>query len=121
MLKWNVVFYQRHTGDEPVRDFLLDLPPKHQAKAIWEIDLLAKHGTGLKEPYAKAIAGERYSGLWELRVQYANQISRVFYFMCSGNTFVLLHGFLKKTDHTPKKELERALKYMLDYLGRVEE
>ena len=117
-MSWNLVFYQRKSGEEPVREFLFSLPVKHRAKAIWEIDLLAEHGTGLKGPYAKAIVGKRYAGLWELRIQYANQISRVFYFIHDRDDFVLLHGFLKKTDRTPMRELELALKYMFDYLGR---
>ena len=117
---WSIVFYQRRSGEEPVRDFLLTLPIKHRAKAIWEIDLLAEHGTMLNEPYAKAIVGERYAGLWELRIQYASDISRIFYFMYEGNRFVLLHGFLKKTDRTPTRELEQAIKYRMDYLRRVD-
>lgn len=45
-----VELYSTADGDEPVADFLNSLPPKHQAKAFHEIDLLAEFGNALKEP-----------------------------------------------------------------------
>lgn len=117
-MEWSVIPYSTEEGKEPVFEFLKSLSEKHQAKAIWEIDLLEKFGVNLTEPYVKAIEGERYKGLWELRIQQGNNISRIFYFLTIGNTFVLLHGFLKKTQKTPKRELNTALTYMLDYKRR---
>ena len=81
-------------------------------------DLLEKAGTNLTEPYVSPIKGDRYKGLWELRVKFASDITRVFYFTFQGDTFVLLHGFKKKTNKTPESELERALKYKKDFERR---
>lgn len=73
-------------------EFLDSLPPKHQAKAFREIDLLERFGSSLKEPYVKHIDGE----IWELRIRFSSDISRIFYFTWNFNTIVLLHGFVKR-------------------------
>lgn len=114
-------FYKKENGDVPVRDYLLTLDAKMRAKAFSEIELLVKHGSQLKEPYVKPIKGERYKGIFELRVKFASDISRIFYFIYHEKTFVLLHGFTKKTEKTPRRELERALRYKEDYERRCKD
>ena len=120
-MEWNVIYYEKENGDAPVADFIAALPPKHRAKALWEVRLLAEQGKSLREPYAKSIQGEKYKGLFELRVQQGTDISRVFYCLPVGDTIVLLHGFVKKTFKTPPRELQTALRYMNDYLRRCDE
>ncbi len=117
-MDWNVEFYQKENGDIPVEDFLLSLSPKLRAKAYSDILLLKRLGINIREPYSTAIKGERYRGLFELRVKFSSDISRIFYFLYDKDTFILLHGFLKKTDKTPERELEKALEYKLDYERR---
>jgi len=53
-----------------------------------------------------------------LRVKFASDISRIFYFLYDGEKFILVHGFVKKTQKTPTKELEKARDRMLEFLGR---
>jgi phage-related protein len=117
-MDWDVEYYEKEDGTVPVSDFIATLPKKHIAKALWEIRLLAANGTALRMPYAESIKGEKYKGLWELRIQQGSDISRIFYFLPVGNTFILLHGFLKKTQKTPTQELDTALRYKDDYLRR---
>lgn len=119
-MDWTVEYYQRENGDTPVLDFLLSLNPKMRAKVYSEIELLQQHGPNLREPYVKPIKGEDYKGIFELRVKFASDIIRIFYFTFSKNTFVLLYGFIKKSDKTPKRELDRAKRYMDDYEMRCE-
>ena len=88
------------------------LPAKHQSKAFREIELLAECGTALKEPHVKHIEED----IWELRP--GN--NRVFYFYFQENTFVLLHQFRKKSQKTPKREIEKAKAERDDYLRRKE-
>jgi len=76
------------------------------------------YGINLREPYIKPIKGERYKGLFELRVKFATDISRIFYFTYNQEVFVLLHGFTKKSEQTPGNELDRALRYKADYERR---
>jgi len=119
-MPWKIELYQKANGTIPVAEFIESLPPKHRAKAIRSIDLLEEFGTGLREPYAKSIQGSEYKGLWELRVKFASDISRVFYFLAADDKFVLLHGFLKKTMATPRVELDTARQYKADYYRRKE-
>ena len=49
-----------------------------RAKAFSKIELLEKHGTNLREPYAKPVKGEKYRDLFELRIKFATNISRIF-------------------------------------------
>ncbi|WP_196595432.1 type II toxin-antitoxin system RelE/ParE family toxin [Pectinatus frisingensis] len=117
-MNWHIEFYQKANGKIPVAEYLHSLPEKIRAKAILEIELLEKHGTVLKEPYVKYIQGKKYQGLWELRIKFSSDTARVLYFIFEGNTFVLLHGFTKKTNKTPVQELEKAIRYRKDYEGR---
>lgn len=114
-MNYKILFYKKENGTEPVKEFLLRLPPKHKAKALREIDLLAEFGTQLKEPHIKKITGDKYKGLWELRIKFAGDISRIFYFMPEADAFILLHGYLKKSDKTPERELKTAKKRMDNY------
>jgi phage-related protein len=111
---WDVELYVMANGEEVVANFLDSLPRKHHAKAIWEIDLLSLKGTALTQPYVSHIQGD----LWELRIKFASDISRIFYFIPLQNKIVLLHGFLKKTNKTPPSEIEIAKNRMLDYKER---
>ena len=117
-MDWSVEYYKKENGQIPVLDYLLTLNPKMRAKAFSEIELLEKHGLNLREPYTKAIKGEKYNGIFELRVKFSSDISRIFYFTFRNNTFVLLNGFTKKSDKTPKVEIERAISYKEDYERR---
>jgi len=120
-MKWTVEFYKKENKEIPIKEFLNSLPEKHRAKAYWTIELLKDYGTTLREPYTKSLSGDQYKGLWELRIKFASDISRIFYFIHVGKTFIILHGFIKKTNETPKKELEIARNYMEDYLRRCKE
>ncbi len=117
-MDWQVEYYKKENGDIPVLDYLLSIDAKIRAKAFSEIELLEKHGSDLREPYVKPIKGEKYKGLFELRVKFASNISRIFYFTYSQKTFVLLHGFTKKSEQTPERELKQALRYKADYERR---
>lgn len=112
---WDIEFYTTAGKKEVVSEFFDSLPRKHKAKAFWEIGLLSEMGTKLKEPFVKYIEDE----LWELRIKFASDISRVFYFVPTKNKIVLLHGFVKKTQKTPTKEIEIAKKRKLDYQRRA--
>jgi phage-related protein len=113
-----IELYQKENGEIPVMEFLRNLPTKHRAKAERSISILQEFGTELKEPDAKPIKGLEYKGLWELRIKFSSDISRIFYFIPVGHKSILLHGFIKKSKSTPKTELQRAVNYMNDYLRR---
>lgn len=118
-MAWKLLRYKTAAGEDVIENFLLSLPEHHKAKALWELDLLQHYGLSLQMPYVRSIKGERYKGLMELRIQQGNNISRIFYFFFVKDTLVLLHGFVKKDQKTPTKELETALRHKEDFLRRL--
>jgi phage-related protein len=115
---WHIDFYKSQQGHEPISEFIKSLPVKDQVKVIWTINLLRECGINLKMPHARVIEGE--TNLFELRVQLANNIQRIFYFHYIRNSFVLLHGFTKKTQKTPQREIKTAKDRKVDYVRQKE-
>lgn len=113
-----LTFYKKIDGTKPAGKYIKSLDTKLKAKVVWEIDLLEKYGFDLKEPHVKPIKGKKYHGLYELRIQFSSDISRIFYFYEIEEGFVILHGYTKKDKKTDSKELDIALKYMKDYIER---
>jgi len=68
----------------------------------------------LSEPYTKQVKGK----IRELRVKDNRGAVGVLYFTFTGKRFILLHGFMKKTDKTPERDIEIAEKRMNDFLQR---
>ena len=111
---WNIEYYESEGGNLPVRDFIDSLAEQHQAKIIQRVDMLAAKGTTLKEPAVKNIKGK----IWELRIFVKENTYRIFYFAYTGRRMVLLHGFTKKTEKTPQREIDIAEERMKDYIRR---
>ena len=118
---YTVEFYETRDGQCPVWEFLEDLRIKsasnkdariqHKQAGLY-IELLQQNGTRLNDNITKHLE----DGIWELRP--GN--NRVFYFFYENNTFVLLHQFRKKSQKTPKREIEKAKSERIDYLSRKE-
>ena len=118
---FNVEFYETQDGKSQIWEFLEDLRIKaatskdariqHKQASLY-IELLQQNGTHLNENITKHLE----DGIWELRPG----SNRVFYFFFQDNTFVLLHQFRKKTQKTPKREIEKAKRERDDYLFRKE-
>lgn len=85
---------------------------KVKAKIVWIFDLV-EDLQRVPETYLKHI--ENTNGLYEIRVQLGSDIFRVFCFFDKGQLVVLANGFQKKTQKTPKKEIELALKIKAEY------
>lgn len=110
---FNIEFYTLESGKQPVAEFLDSLTAKMRAKAIGSLELLEEFGNQLKEPHSKYLS----DGIFELRIKFASDISRIFYFFVVNNKIVLTNGFVKKTQKTPG-ELDKAKKYKADYERR---
>lgn len=117
MQEFEIVFYDKPDGSEPVKEFLLSVDLKMRAKILRTIDLLAENGTTLRMPYSEHLE----DGIFEIRVKSGSDISRVLYFFVIGRKIVLTNGFVKKTQKTPKNEIELAKKYRNEFLNREKE
>ena len=98
----DVVFYKTEAGNEPVRDWLKDLP-REDRRMIGEDIKTAQYGWPLGMPLIRKIE----HGLWEVRSTISTGIPRVF-FTVMDRMMILLHGFVKKSQKTPQNELETA-------------
>jgi len=85
---------------------------KVKAKIVWTFDLV-EDLQRVPETYLKHI--KNTDGLYEIRVQLGSDIFRIFCFFDHGQLVVLMNGFQKKTQKTPKKEIELALKIKAEY------
>lgn len=112
--EWTIIFYTTADGTEPVREFLKSLDQKTQIRFEWSIEQLRIRNVKTTEPLVKHIDGK----LWELRRASSGNIYRVMYFFFTGRKIVLVHGFQKKTQKTPSKEIETAAQRMEDFTKR---
>lgn len=101
---WIVVFYRDEQGNSPVRDFLRTLDEEAQQSIGWAIEQLRLRNVTARQPLVRHLEGK----LWELRRESKTNIYRVIYFFFTGRRIVLLHGFQKKTQRTPRQELTIA-------------
>ena len=118
---YTVMFYETADGRSELWDFPEELRMKaatnkdariqHKQITLY-IQLLQENGTRLNENITKHLE----DGIWELRP--GN--NRVFYFFFENDTFVLLHHFRKKSQKTPKREIEKAKNERADYIARKE-
>lgn len=112
-MSWEVVFYTLPSGKQPVLSWLAHQAPEVRASFAQLFDLLEEKGTAVGMPHVKPMGKK----LYELRVHDKGDIYRTLYFAATGQRFVMVHSFHKKTQKTPKQELEKALNRMNDFLA----
>jgi phage-related protein len=97
------MFYASPGGNEPVKDFLLELNAEDR-KLIGLDIATVEYGW----PVGMPTCGSMGDGLWEVRTKISDRrIARVLFFVKRGRMY-LLHGFIKKTQKTPKDDLDLA-------------
>ena len=117
---YEVIFYRDRNGREPIFEYIqglanqADKDSRIKASKIDDyIGYLAEQGTQAKEPYAKHLDGE----IWELRPIR----DRILFAGWNKSSFILLHHFMKKTQKTPRREIEQARRNLADYRERSKE
>ena len=98
-------------------DFFQDLPKPVREKFNWTLGLIATLER-IPTKFFKHIEGT--DGLFEIRVEVSSDIFRVFCFFDEGRLVILINGFQKKTQKTPKSEIERAQKLKAAYFNEKE-
>lgn len=101
-MNWRVEFL-----DEEVRDALAAMPIDIRASFRRIVDMIGSHGLErMREPYVKHLEGP----VWEMRMKGRDGIARAAYVTATGRRVVVVHVFPKKTQKTPRREIETALK-----------
>ena len=112
-----IYFYKDKQGNQPVLDYMRELA-RHDSKDSRiklnklndYIELLSQHGTRAGQPYIKHLDAE----IWELRPLR----DRILFVAWWDGSFVLLHHFVKKTQKTPRREIEKAKRELQDLKER---
>ena len=102
-----VIFYKEY-----FKEFFAEQREKVQDKITWTLELIEEIER-VPETYLKHI--EETEGLYEVRIKQGSDIFRIFSFFDKGKLIVLANGFQKKTQKTPRKEIEKALKIKKEY------
>lgn len=95
-------------------DFYSSLDDKTKEKVKYVLELI-KQVDRVPEKFLSAMSG--YNGLFEIRIEYQSNIYRIFCCFDEGKLIILFNGFQKKTQKTPKDEIERALKLKQEYFN----
>ena len=102
-MSYEVEYYELPDGSRPAEEFILAQDVKMQAKIFMALEFLEEKGPMLREPFSKPL-GE----------------GRVLYFFVVGKKVILTNGFVKKTQKTPPREIEKAKRYRADHQQREE-
>jgi phage-related protein len=104
-----IIFYKDY-----FEEFFVKQRDKVKDKIIWTLDLIEEIHS-IPETYLKHIT--KTEGLYEIRVQQGSDIFRIFCFFDDNKLIIITNGFQKKTQKTPKKEINKALKIMEEYFN----
>ena len=113
-MQFRVEFYETEDGKTPVVEFLDSLEDKMNAKMVGLMEILEEKGTMLREPYTSPLE----DGIFELRAVQGSNISRALFFFYIEGRIIITHGFVKKSQKTPRSQIELARKYRADFLRR---
>ena len=108
--RWSVEFYVDARGKSPIQEFVERMQARERVSVARAIDLLTLFGPRLGMPHARQVEGK----LWELRAG----SGRLFYFLYIERRVIILHGYQKKSQRAPTKEIETGLRRMNDFLRR---
>lgn len=111
---YEVIYYETKEGRVPFCEHLDRLPPRLAAKVLRGVSLLEIEGPALREPDTKPLG----RGLFELRIQLGSDAERAFFFFVEGARIVVTHAITKRSQRTPRREIERARGMRADWLAR---
>ncbi len=103
-LGWKVIYYISANGENPVKKFL-DSYPKAKLKALRILSHIEEYGLTYAIPHIKKLIG---TPLWEIRILGEDSV-RILYVTKQGKQIILLHAFIKKTNKTPRREINLGL------------
>jgi phage-related protein len=114
---WTTEFHKTVQGDSPVVEFLNALDLKTRARFRWSMEQLRVRNVSAQPPLVRHLEGD----LWELREESQTNIYRIVYVFYTGRRVVFLHGFQKKSQKTPSRELATARQRYQDFLRQEQQ
>ena len=106
-MHYSVEYVELPNGSKPFEEFIAGLPIHERAKVFETINYFVERknqNLPIKENMSKHLE----ESIFELRTSLSEKIIRTLYFYQKGAKIILTHGFIKKTQKTPRKEIERA-------------
>lgn len=110
-----VDFYRTETNRCPVEDFLNSLTGKQAQKVAWVLQLVEELNPVPRQYFKKLVNTD---DIWEVRIQFSNNIFRLLGFFDGNELIILTSGFAKKTQKTPRREITIAEQRKRDYFNR---
>lgn len=104
-MKGHVQYYLTSTGENPVKKFIESLSKQQKAKIFRILLAIEEYGLLAILPHTRKLSG---TPLWEIRILGKDNI-RILYVSVEQNNVLVLHGFIKKKQKTPQKEIDTAL------------
>ena len=96
-------------------EFLDSLAGKQAQKVLWVLQLIEELEVIPRQYFKKLADGE---GIWEVRIQFGNDVFRLLGFFDGGTLLILTNGFAKKTQKTPSQEIALVVRRKEEYLAR---
>ncbi len=109
-----ITFFESDFGDKPAEEFLASLEPAARAKVVRSLEMLRSFPI-VPAKFWRKLSGQK---LWEVRAEYAGNIYRILATAAPQNRVVLLHGFQKKSQKTPRQDMEIAQQRQKRYFQR---
>lgn len=100
------IYYYRTNNKEPIKEFLDSIEKQTKEKVFRIFEHIEEYGIRAPIPNLKKLTGTE---LWEIRIL-GKQSIRIIYLLIKNDDILVLHGFVKKTQKTPMKELNIAIK-----------
>ncbi len=107
-----VIYYTTANGENPARKFIESLQEKQQRKVVRILTNIKVYGLVTAIPHIKKLTG---TPLWEIRILGEDSI-RIFYATILTDSILLLHGFTKKSQKTPSREIKTATERLNDWI-----
>ena len=107
-MSWKITYFNALVQSE-----ILAMPVGFVARYLRYAERMEQFGPDLGMPHTRAMG----QGLFELRIKAAEGLARVFYCTAVGRRIVVLHQFIKKSEKTPRKELDIALRRMKEVIN----
>lgn len=111
--KMKIDFYVKDNGRSPALDLIKKLGAKDRAKVLGCLQNVQDLGFDCQRVRFRQIRGK----LWEIKIKMSSGEFRLFYVTMKSTSMTVLHGYIKKTQKAPAKEIEIAEKRMMEVLN----